>query len=229
MIPDSAPRRSRWGLAGLLWGLAFLALAMASAFSPPDRSGVASVAMLGFGLTAMAVGLDAAKGHAGRGPDDASFLTGVLAAFASVEILGLLVARAEGEADQTAWFAFALGFAAVGMLASWRGGASDGAVASQLFFHTVMIVPALAPIGKVIVAAVGTPEAVGAFDTAGPVARLLLIIGGVAMPPLFAGLLFATAYEVLHHNPRKPPVWTALLVHQAAHVVIALRWSYNGI
>lgn len=223
------PPRPRWALSGLLWGVAFLMLAMAGAVSPANRSGVAGVAILGFALTALAVGLDLASGRRGRRPDDAKFVTGVLAAFAAVEGLGLFVARAEGEANQAAWFAVALGFAAAGVLASWRGGASDGAIAAQLFFHGVLIIPAVAPVGKLIVAAIGTPEAVAAFAAAGPVARLLLIVGGVAMPPLFAGLLFALAYDFGRRDERRPPVWPALLIHEAAYVVIAARWSYDGI
>ena len=223
------PFSPRWSLAGLMWGVAFVMLGIASVMSASNRSGVMGVALLGFILTGIAVVMDVISGHRVREPDDATFLTGVLLAFEAIEILGFVVARSEGEANQAAWFAAAVGFASVGILASWRGGGSDGAVASQLFFHGVLIVPAVAPIGKLAVRWIGSPEAIAAFQTAGPVARLLLVIGGIAMPPLFAGLLFTLFYDVGKRDDRRPPVWPVLLASEAAYVVIALRWSYDGL
>jgi len=209
--------------------VAFLALTMAAVLSPATDSGVVGVTVLGFVLTGFAVAMDATLGTHGRRPDDAAFLTSVLIAFAAVELFGLVVAQSENETRQAVWFAAALGFAASGMLASWRGGGTDGSVAAQLFFHSVMIVPAIAPLGKFAVKSFGTPEAIGAFNTAGPIAKLLLVIDGIAMPPLFAGIMFALAYDLSKRDEARPPIWPSLLIHQAAYVVIALRWSYDGL
>ncbi len=223
------PPRAGLRLSTLIWGVAFLALTMSAVLSPATDSGVVGVTVLGFVLTGLAVAIDAISGREARRPEDVAFLTSVLAAFAAVEVFGLVVAQGENESRQAIWFAAALGFAASGILASWRGGGSDGSVAAQLFFHGVMVVPAIAPIGKLAVRSFGSPEAISAFGVAGPVAKLLLVIDGIAMPPLFAGLLFALAHDLSTRDETRSPIWPSLLIHQAAYVVIALRWSYDGL
>ncbi|MDB5350452.1 MAG: hypothetical protein JWN86_1699 [Planctomycetota bacterium] len=221
-------RTASWTLGTSLWGVAFLSLAMAALLSPPDASGITGLTIAGHGLTAVALTVDIKRGRR-RGPEDAAFLTGVLLIFGLVELVGWLVAHRAGEADQALWFAVGLGFTVAGIVASLRGGGSDGAIASQLFFHGVLIVPALGSTGSLVGVLLGTIEADQAFGHAGPIGRLLFTIAGIALPPLFAMLVAVLAYDLGHHGERESPVWPALLAHQAAYVVIASRWMFHGI
>lgn len=214
-------------LSSLLWCVAFIALGLGAVFLPADVSGIVGLTLLGHLLTALALGIDLRRRRK-RGPTDAAFLAGVLAGFAAIELFGLIVARREGEAGQAAWFAAALGFAAAGMLAAWRGGGSDGAIAAQLGFHGVLIVPAIAA-AIALFSHAGGASIVRELGVAGPIARWLTIVSSVAFPPLFAMLMMVLPYDLAHRTERSSPVWPVLVAHESAYVVLAARWAFDGI
>ena len=218
------------GVATLLGAVAYSAEAIAAFLVPADATGVASLMRLGFGVTAAVVILDVLNRRLTRRADDAPALTAVLLVFAAIELAALVIARGEGETAQALWFAAALGFAIGGIVAAWRGGGSDGAVAVQLFLHGVLIIPALGAAVSLLFSGFGNAGAAGALAKAGPVARRLFIVAGIALPPLFVSLMAVLAHDRSRAADRAPsPVWTALLVHEAAHVVLAARWAYDGI
>ncbi len=152
-----------------------------------------------------------------------------MAAFAIVEAVGLFSAWNEGEQAQRLWFGAALGFALAGAVASWRGGASDGAIGVQMFFHAVMMIPALAAVATLIVRSAGSASASATFSASGPIARLLFIVTGITLAPLFAALIAVLAHGASGSPDRRSPVWPALLVHEAAFVILAARWAYDGL
>lgn len=214
----------------MLWAVAYSAEAIAAFAVPADVAGVSSLMLLGHTVTGAVLFMDVAIRHRAQRVDDAAFLTAVLMAFAAAELGALVVATREGEAGQAMWFAAALGFAVAGMLAVWRGGGSDGAIAAQLALHGVLMIPAIGAAVTSLFMGRGNGGAAGVVAQAGPVARRLFVVGAIALPPLFVTILAVLAHDRSRAAERAPSaVWTALLVHEAAHVVLAARWAYDGI
>lgn len=230
MARTDVPRDGRSGVATLIWAVAYSAEAIAAFTVPADATGVLGLMLLGHVVTATVLIVDVVNRRRARGDEDAGFLSAVLLIFAAAELGALLVAYREGETSQVMWFAAAFGFAAAGLLAVWRGGGSDGAIASQLALHGVLMIPAIGAAVTSLFMIRGDVGAAGALAQAGPVARRLFVIGGIAMPPVFVTILAVLAHDQSSRAQRAPsPVWTALLVHEAAHVVLAARWAYDGI
>ena len=214
----------------MLWAVAYSAEAIAAFTVPADVVGVSSLMLLGHAVTGAVLLVDVVNRRLARRNDDAGFLSVVLLVFAAAELGALVVATREGEAGQAMWFAAALGFAAAGMLAVWRGDGSDGAIASQLALHGVLMIPAIGAVVMSLFVGRGNGGAAGVVAQAGPVARRLFVVGGIALPPLFVTILAVLAHDRSRATERAPSaVWTALLVHEAAHVVLAARWAYDGI
>lgn len=220
----------RGGIATLSWTVAYSAEAIAAFAVPADVNGVSSLMLLGHSVTGVALVIDVVNRRVPRRNDDARFLTAILMVFAAAELGALVVALREGEAGQAIWFAAALGFAAACVLAIWRGGGSDGAIAAQLALHGVLLIPAIGAAVAYLFMTRGDAGAGGAWAQAGPIAVRLFVIGGVALPPLFVLILAVLAHDRSLATERPPsPGWTALLVHEAAHVILAARWAYDGI
>ncbi len=220
-------RRPGIGVSGLVWVVAFSALGIDAISAFPDAAHVAALVVAGHGLTAAAwlwAGRESRPARRGNG-----LLVAILATFAAIEIVGQGVAIREGQGDLASWFALALSFSAVGLLATSRATPTDGALAAQLFFHPVLAIPALAALIRAASAAIGGPAAARAFGGTAPVARLLLVVVGVVLPILFAALVVQLLYELSRPRGTRDPVWTSILAHQAAFVVIACRWSFDGL
>ena len=230
MARTDVPTDGRSGVATLLWAVAYSAEAIAAFAVPADVAGVSSLMLLGHAVTAAVLLVDVVNRRLARRNDDAGFLSVVLLVFAAAELGALVVATREGEAGQAMWFAAAVGFAVAGMLAVWRGGGSDGVIAAQLALHGVLMIPAIGAAVTSLFMGRGNGGAAGVVAQAGPVARRLFVVGGIALPPLFVTILAVLAHDRSRAAERAPsPVWTALLVHEAAHVVLAARWAYDGI
>lgn len=216
---------SSWTLGGLLWGIALLALASGSVVSPPNRSGVVGLTMLGHGLVLLAIAIEIFRGKDAKPPDDAWLVGGVLAVFLLIELTASLIARHEHDVDQCLWFASALGFSAAGILACRHGGASDGAIAVQLLFQGLMIVPA---IGSFLISGfylLGNPQADSRTTS---FSAGFFIIVSVVLPIAFVASLAALAHDHARQDAQPSRVWTVLLIHEAAYVILAARWCYNG-
>ena len=220
----------RGGIATLLCAVAYSAEAIAGFTVPADVAGVSSLMLLGHAVTGAVLIVDVVNRRGSRRNGDAGFLAVVLLAFATAELGALVVAYREGEIGQAIWFAAAVGFALAGMLAVWRGGGSDGAIAAQLALHGVLMIPAIGAAVTYLFMTRGNVDAAGALAQAGPITRRLFVVGGIALPPLFVTILAVLAHDRSPAAERAPSaVWTALLIHEAAHVVLAARWAYDGI
>ncbi len=217
-----------WSVGGLLWGVSYVALALGGLVSPANRSGVIGLTLLGHGLVLLAIADDIVTSKWVRAPDDAGLITGVLAIFLVLELAAFLVAQREHESDQSLWFANALVFAIAGILACWRGGASDGAIAVQILFQGLMIIPGLGAALLSGVSLLGTPETAGAMARAGPFASRFFVIVAVILPVAFVAILAALANDHARAVERPSRIWTALLIHEASYVLLAARWCYDG-
>ncbi|MBX6316745.1 MAG: hypothetical protein IRY99_28105 [Isosphaeraceae bacterium] len=211
--------RASWNVGTLLWAVAFAALALAALLAPADAGGVVGLVAVGHGLWLTAFYVEPTVRRSAADGRAQALVAVVLVVLGSCEALGLARALAEREWDQGLWFGLALSFAAAGVLGTMRRGPSDGVLACQLFFHGLMLVPALAALADRLLATGG----------AGPLAPRLVVIVGVAVPVLFATLLLILAHD-LHRPPEaRDLAWAALLAHQAAYVVILIRWAGHGL
>jgi hypothetical protein len=218
------------GVATLLRAVAYSAEAIAAFAVPADLTGVSSLLLLGHVVTGTVLAVDLWNRRVVRRSNDVGFITVVLIVIAAIELTAFVVARREAESGQALWFAAALGFAVVGVLASWCEGGSDGAIASQLFFHGVALIPAVGVAFWLVFSGPANPDATEALLRAGPIARRIFVVAGIALPPLFVSLLAVLAHERSRGVERFPsPVWTALMVHEATYVVLAARWIYDGV
>ena len=221
--------RLPWNVASLLWGIALLALALGGLVATATPAGVLGILLLGHGLTFLALAIDIYSKNQNRKPPDVGLVTGVLSVFLAIELAGLVVARREGEANQALWFAAASSFAIAGMLLCRRGGASDGTITAQLLFHGNLIVPVLGAMVSLGMNALGASESAKAVFTAGPVAKLAFVIAGVFLPIVLLMILAALAHAYSRPAENFSRVWTVLLVHEAAFVLLAARWIFDGV
>jgi hypothetical protein len=217
------------GIAATLWGVAFAALVLAALATPAKPDGVVGVVAVGHALWGIAWlgGRSARRGYearVGRG-----MVVGVLSAYALVELGGMAAARAAGESGQALWFGLALSFAAAGMASAIQAGPGDEVLACQLFFHTLMALPALGAVINRGLRALAGPSAADAVSGAGPLTGTLMIVAGVSVPLLFAGLLGALARDRSRPPEQRGPAWAALLAHQAAYAILVVRWAGNGL
>src|SRR5438067_391784 len=96
--------RPGWGVAAVLWAVAFAALGLAAVVGNADARGVVSVAVVGHGLTAVALRIDG--GEEGRLPwiRGRRFTLAVFAAIAAGEAAGVGVSLVLGAGALALWF-----------------------------------------------------------------------------------------------------------------------------
>lgn len=231
MTAHLSPRRRGLRVSSLLWGVAYVALAIAGVMSPTDPPGIVSLLALGHGVTLAGVVADVNSGPRPRRlRSDVALLGAILLVVASVDAIALGVSLREGESAQALWFGAAIGFAVAGVIAAVTSAPSDGAVAAQLAFHGVMTLPALGAVLALVFGALGDPAVAPVMARGTPVARRVFVVGSILLGPLFVTLLAVLGFEAARSDdsPRSA-AWTALLVHEAAYAMMAARWAFDGI
>ena len=219
---------SRWTVASLLWATAYVGLGLATIALPADREGVEALLIGGAMVWAIAYLLDRfAKARVASKPRRTTAIVSAVYLIAClVESSAALEALRERQEDQALWFGLALGFAVAALASARNREPSDGVLLTQLSFHGLMLIPALAILinaGLVLVAVPGT------IGLAAPLTRTLIVVASVPMPLVFVTDLAVLATDF--HRPaedRDRPA-TTLLVVQAACLVEVLRWAHNGV
>lgn len=224
----AAPRATGVGVGALLWGVAFAALATAAMVSPADAEGVKGLALGGHVLWATALALDIG-GAPPRRRAGTALTVGVLGGAGLLEVAAAVVAIVDRAPGQALWFGLAASFAVAGVVTSLRRAPSDGVLGGQVFFHVLMLIPALANLVQMLLVALAGPNAAGGLGTAAPLVRVVLICAAVALPLLFTSLVAALAHD-LHRPPTERGwPWLVLLAHEAAFVALAARWAGDGL
>ncbi|HWE39091.1 MAG TPA: hypothetical protein VG406_21260 [Isosphaeraceae bacterium] len=217
------------GVGALLWGVAFAALATAALMSPADAAGIEGLALGGHALWATALAIDLGTGGRPRRRAGTALTVAVLGGAGLAEAAATGAALADRAAGQALWFGLAASFAAAGVVTSLRRAPSDGVLGGQVFFHLLMLIPALANLAQLLLVAVAGPHAAGGLGTAAPLVRVVLICSAVALPLLFTSLVAALAHD-LHRPPAERGwPWLVLLAHEAAFVALAARWAGDGL
>jgi uncharacterized membrane protein len=211
-----------WRLSTLLWCVAFVALALAGMIVPADAQGVTGVALGGSLIWIVAYALDDQTRRTKPSQAPRRLVPTVLAVAGLLELLAGLATMAERERDQSIWFASALVFAVFGIVTARRREPGDGTFAVQIFFHTLMLVPALAMLVNAYLDARARSGIIGA---AGPLTRVLILVTGVALPILFTALVTVLAYDVNRERENSDLPWSTLLASQAAYTVVLFRWA----
>jgi hypothetical protein len=222
MTPGSS-RRSSWRVSGLIWSIAYAALALGTISAPADTSGVRSVALGGGLLWVIAYVVGLFQKSERRRIEPRPLVMVLLILAGAVEALGATWAQAEHATAQATWFALALGFALAGLANARRREPSDGTVVCQLFFHGLMIFPALSQLAGIWLSRSGQASNLA------PLTRLLVVIAGVATPLLFVTLLAVLVYDLNRPTEERDHPSLALLAVQAAYVVAVFRWAQDGI
>lgn len=210
---------------GLVRVIAFVALLLAALAIRADGPGIAGFVAAGHLLWALNLALDRPR-TGPRIPPGVESL--VLGSFAAAEAAALGTAWSWDERDLVVWFGVAVSFAAAAIISASRRRPTDGALASQLLFHVLMLVPAAAAAARWVVLRLGGPHVGPALTSPGALARRLVEVAWVGLPVAFTALVAALAYERTRPADRRDPTWSALMAHQVAYLVLALRWSMAG-
>lgn len=210
---------------GMALGLmAFLALGLGSVSVPADTAGLLGVLGVALLLWSVSFAVDFLQNR-DRPPAQAVGLVGaVLIGFGGLELIGLLTALSEHQPEQAAWFASALAFASVGLVSARRAGPSDPVLASQMFFHLVVGLPALGAPMNLGLRWLAGPESEGVITGASGLMATLTLISTVVMPALFLLLMAVVAVDLAtRSDPSRASFWTALVAAEAALVVLLFR------
>ncbi|HEV3121296.1 MAG TPA: hypothetical protein VGY53_05315 [Isosphaeraceae bacterium] len=210
-----------FGVANLLWLVAYAALLLSAVFTPAERPSLLSLVAAGHLLWAGAFYLDWSlepKRH--ERPAGKAVVVGVLAAMGAGELIGMALGFREDDQFQAAWFGLALSFLVAALASSMRWPPSDFVLGCQIFFHVMMLAPALAILARAIVWLNVGDWALNSLGGAGPLAVVLVGIALVGFPFVLAAM--GAALQISRAaNTRS---WSALLVHQAAFTIMVLRW-----
>lgn len=214
----------------MLWLVALASMPLAAASAPADARGVGSLALAGFLLWAIAHLREFATRRAdagrvrARGIEVASPRFTEFVLVAVVEGLGIAGAIAEGEEAPVFFFALALAFALAGIANARRHAPSDAMVYCQLAFHCLMVIPALVIECDLVLASGPGQHWPSLLRDAGRM-MAVVVLGAVTLPPLFAVLVSTLARELVRPDGDRDLPGTALLGHQAACLILLLRWG----
>jgi hypothetical protein len=211
-----------------LGAVGFAALGLAAVFAPADPGGVLSLVGVGHLVWVAAFAIDRATPPDRVAIRDRGITAAALAVAAGFEGLGCTLAHRAGEAGQALWYGLALSFAAAGIVGSRRRCPSDPVFTCQVYFHSMMLIPLLSTVLGLIDRRLVLP---GSHDQLieGALALTLTVVACIGLPLLFTALLASVAINLTGPAERRDLPWTALLAHQAAFVVILIRWAGGGI
>ena len=201
-------------LGSALWFVAYLALLLGGLASRGETAGVVGVAAGGGLVWGLALVVDV-RSDGGSGPRRRGKpLVPILLAIAGLAE-GIAASRAwvDGDGAQGVRFALAAGYALAGLVTSARREPSDGAFACALFFHFLMLFPALAQLAAFFL------DRPGGVAGSGPLRKVLSVIVGVAFPCLFAALLFSLLHDLSRPPSERDRPSSALLAAEAAFVL----------
>ncbi len=220
---------TRWSVRDWLWAVAFAALGCGVVQAPAEARSVVILSGVGHSLWALAFSLDKALASSPKRSDASGLIASVQVVFALAESLGTGMALTQSEYNQALWFVLGLSFAVAGMLNTLRRAPGDAVIVAQMLFHFLMVVPALAGLINLGMAWSAGRSAATVLTGPAGLTRTLILISAVAFPPLFLTIVGVLAFELTRPRSDRNPIWTALLGHQAAFVVIVLRWGVDGL
>ena len=210
----------------LLWLVMLVALGLGSVSVPASGTGLLGVFGLAILLWSVPFFRDLFRNRDRPEAQAVGLVGGVLIGFGGLELIGLLTAVSDHQPEQAAWFGSALGFASVGLISARRAEPSDRVLSAQISLHLVLSIPALGgPMNQGLRWLAGAASAETITDASGLVRTLILIVT-VLQPPLFLLLLAVLGLEASDPSrENSTPFWTALLVGEAAVVVLLFRWG----
>lgn len=215
-----------WTIGQTALGVAYTALGLAALMVPPDREAVVSLVVVGHVLS----GLVLLRGAHRPGLSSTRPRCVVTVATAGVcatgELVGWWLCTRASEADFACWFLLATSFAVATMVIALHQEPGDAAFIAQLMFHGLMLAPLLALMAHGVLSRQPLLDGSGrSASGARPLLRVAVLAGFIPAPVVVPFAAGAVLGNLAQANPRWRSAWNALLLHEAAFVVLLGRWA----